>query len=110
MQTAKRSERPTIPRPDGLVALARRGSVVALRPAARSRAAPQPCPASVRSSVRLLLAVAVLCATPLLAASAAATAQGPANPVPEPSTFLLVGTGLVGVALTARLRRRKTPR
>ena len=37
--------------------------------------------------------------------------QGPesdaSSPVPEPSTFLLVGTGLVGVALTSRRRRRQ---
>lgn len=29
-----------------------------------------------------------------------------AQPIPEPSTLLLVGTGLLGVALTARWRRR----
>ncbi len=32
--------------------------------------------------------------------------SGGGGPIPEPSTLLLVGTGLVGVALTTRLRRR----
>jgi hypothetical protein len=29
------------------------------------------------------------------------------SPVPEPTTLLLVGTGIVGIALTARVRRRR---
>ncbi|MCR9245741.1 MAG: PEP-CTERM sorting domain-containing protein [bacterium] len=32
-----------------------------------------------------------------------------AAPVPEPSALFLVGTGLLGVAVTARLRRRERP-
>ena len=31
----------------------------------------------------------------------------PSQPIPEPSTLLLVGTGLVGVALTTSWRRRR---
>jgi len=32
-----------------------------------------------------------------------------AAPVPEPGALFLVGTGLLGVAVTARLRRRPRP-
>lgn len=57
-------------------------------------------------------------ATPSTAAQSPATslmAQAPrphggtdgSGPVPEPSTLLLVGSGLLGVAITARLRRRR---
>lgn len=34
---------------------------------------------------------------------------GTAAPVPEPSALFLVGTGLLGVAITSRLRRRGRP-
>jgi hypothetical protein len=52
------------------------------------------------------LAISRLIPLLLLAAPAAALAPTSA-PIPEPGTLMLVGTGLVGVALTARLRRRR---
>ena len=44
---------------------------------------------------------------PAPAAASGSAAAGPA-PVPEPGTLLLVGTGLVGVALMTRGRRRRS--
>lgn len=62
------------------------------------------------------ITAAPMTATPATATAdtAAAAASGPPTPgdggsppVPEPSTLLLVGTGLVGVALVAQGRRRR---
>ena len=50
----------------------------------------------------LRLALVFLLSSPVLLA-----ASSPSDGVPEPSTLLLVGTGLVGVAMTTRLRRRR---
>jgi hypothetical protein len=43
---------------------------------------------------------------PLNASHAGGGGPDGTQPIPEPSTLLLVGTGLLGVALTARWRRR----
>jgi hypothetical protein len=51
-----------------------------------------------------IVAPSAAVATPAIANAPIATAP---TPVPEPGTLLLVGSGLLGIAITTRRRRQK---